>query len=460
MHHDTRLAGLRPRPRKRRQSRACVDPQRPLSHDREPARAVARQRTARDRLRRPQQCRQVHGHQPAGAAEAPGLRLAHARAHPAHQPVRGGAEGRAGCALRRPARLRLCGGGTRRQAALAGGDGRLPAVAPLPARRGADDRFAAGLHRPRSPAARIAGAAPGRRPGATAGAAHQGRQAEPPRCPGGVAGGTGAVGRGGARGRRYRRHAVLGVVAPGPRRTWPKCCTAGPCRHDGGAAALRPDAAARHHPGLPRHRRRACAGAAAARLPRGGFRVGRSHAAAGTAGGLRGTQPAGLSGLVGAGRRRGVPRPPPGGRYRRGDRGPGRAGRPAGGARLGRCPGLGPGGAAAGTDAQAAHRQCAASGRLPARAARQPRAALGQRLHEFPLPARRREAAGRTRLRAAVAVLRGDAGLAHAGSARTVPGELEHGFDRPVELLPRFAVAAGHRAGRCAAAPWPGPTMR
>ena len=51
MHHDTRLAGLRQRPGKRRQSCAGVDPQRPLSHHREPARPAAGQRTARDRFR-------------------------------------------------------------------------------------------------------------------------------------------------------------------------------------------------------------------------------------------------------------------------------------------------------------------------------------------------------------------------------------------------------------------------
>ena len=85
-------------------------------------------RAARDRLRRPQQRRQVDRDQHAGAAEAAGLRVEHAGPHPAHQPVRARAQGRARRAVRRPARLRLCRGRARRQAALAAGDGRLPAV--------------------------------------------------------------------------------------------------------------------------------------------------------------------------------------------------------------------------------------------------------------------------------------------------------------------------------------------
>ena len=51
------------------------------------------------------------------------------------------------------------------------------------------------------------------------------------------------------------------------------------------------------------------------------------------------------------------------------------------------------------------HHQFAASGHFPARAAAQPAAAGVERLHEFPVPAGRRKAAGRKRLRAHVAVL-------------------------------------------------------
>ena len=65
------------------------------------------------------------------------------------------AEGRARRAVRRPAGLWLCGRGTRGQAALAGGDGAVPGAAAQPVGRGADDRFAPGLHRP-GPAAAAA----------------------------------------------------------------------------------------------------------------------------------------------------------------------------------------------------------------------------------------------------------------------------------------------------------------
>ncbi len=96
--------------------------------------------------------------------------------------------------------------------------------------------------------------------------------------------------------------------------------------------------------------RRAAARAAAARLSGRRVHLGRGDAAPEWRGALRGAEPAWLRKVDRAARRRCLPRQASGRRHRSDDRHAGRADRPAGRARLGRCGRLDPGGAAAGTD--------------------------------------------------------------------------------------------------------------
>ena len=83
--------------------------------------------------------------------------------------------------LRRPAGLRLRRRRAQRQAALAGGDGRVPRGAAQPERDRRPRRLAPRLHRDRPQAARFRRAAHGQRLGQAARVADQGRQAEPER---------------------------------------------------------------------------------------------------------------------------------------------------------------------------------------------------------------------------------------------------------------------------------------
>ena len=142
-----------------------------------------------------------------------------------------------------------------------------------------------------------------------------------------------------------------------------------------------------------------------ARLSRGGVRLGRAARAFLRPLSLRRAEPARLRAVVGAAGRRGVSRQAPRRRHLVADRFARRRARRAGRARLGRRARLGPGGATARGDPAPRHHQLAASRDFPARAAPQPGAAGGERLHELPVPPRRGSAAERERLRAPVAVL-------------------------------------------------------
>ena len=167
---------------------------------------------------------------------------------------------------------------------------------------------------------------------------------------------------------------------------------------------------------------------------------------------LRRAEPARLRAVVGAARRRGVSRQAPDRRHLVAHRFARRRARRAGRARLGRRARLGPGGAAARGDPAARHHQLAAPGHVPARAARQPGAAGGERVHELPVPPRRGSAAERERLRAPVAVLhqhgRRRSGtrrrrLVDRRSARSVSRRLDGGTAR------RAATTTGlRRCGR------------
>ena len=154
-----------------------LDAHRALPHHSQQARPVACARTARDRIRRPQQCWQVNGHQQARTAKAPGLCVEDAGPHAEHQPVCTRPERRARRLFRRPARLRLCGGRTRGQVALAASDGRLPGGAAQPVRRRVDGRSPHRPDRPRPPTAGLAGTARGHWRSSSARVADQGRQA-------------------------------------------------------------------------------------------------------------------------------------------------------------------------------------------------------------------------------------------------------------------------------------------
>ena len=143
-------AGAAPPPR----PRLGLGPQRPLPDHRQPARPAAR---------RPSCPRSPSSAAATPASPPPSTRWRSRSAWPLPRARPGrtqhinlfalGPEGRARRAVRRPAGLWLRRRGARRQAALAGGDGRLPGAAPQPARRGADGRLAPGLHRPRPAAA-------------------------------------------------------------------------------------------------------------------------------------------------------------------------------------------------------------------------------------------------------------------------------------------------------------------
>ena len=184
-----------------------------------------------------------------------------------------------------------------------------------------------------------------------------------------------------------------------------RLCTTGA---DSDGRTVRCGFAAWHHTQLPPRRARRSHACAAldvpARLPRSRVCVGRGHARTGACAALGGPQPAWIRALVGTHRRRRLPRQTPGGRYR----GPGRADRrPAGPAcrpRLGRRGGLEPGRPIPANHEAAADHQLAAPGDVFARAARQRRAASGQRLHDVFVPAGCRRSARRQRLRAHLAV--------------------------------------------------------
>ncbi len=166
---------------------------------------------------------------------------------------------------------------------------------------------------------------------------------------------------------------------------------------------------------------------------------------------MRGAESARLRTVHVPGRSCAVPHPPPGRRRGRAHRMPGRkTGRSVNRPRLGRGACLGHRRATPRLVAPAGHHQFAAPGHLPARAANQSGAAVGQRLHEFPLSTRRGTTARGKRLRAPLAAVyphgRQRPGarwrqLADRRQARAIPRRLAGRADRRLQLLSSLAPA-------------------